>query len=388
MQKLNATRDAGKQSNCGMSDLLYMNAPTVEEQKQIEEILEEYPVKISPYLEELIKKSPYVARQFVPTAEECQTVGTATPFEEGKHATGIYGLERVYRDRVLMTPHFDCPAYCRFCYKKSRVLRGQEGMTKAHIDQAMEYIAGDPQIRGVLITGGDPIMDLDKLFYLLDAVSKVETVHEIRIGSRSFLADPAVFTDKLAKRLAGYNRVDLYNPEKSQSLAFNVHFNHPDELTPEVLQACHNMISNGIMLRNQAVLLKGINDDQETMTRLFKLLLRNRIIPYYMNHCMPVVGGDHLRPSVEKGQEILKHLHTESSSAIPNYVYAPQGGKVHVGADTIFEYKYRDGKRYIVVKMLYTADEFQKITGEPLPPNHSVSEDGFILAEYLDGNDE
>jgi len=368
-------------------NLLYTTANSDDERKRIDLIREEYPVKISPYLERLIKRSPYVAKQFIPTAEEYETVGTATPFEEGKHATGVYGLERVYRDRVLMTPHFDCPAYCRFCYKKSRVLRGQKGMSKANIDQAMEYIANDPEIRGVLITGGDPMMDLDKLFYLLDAVSKVDSVHEIRIGSRSFLANPTLFTDALAKRLSSYNRVDFNNAENSQSLAFNVHFNHPDELTPEVLHACNAMISNGIMLRNQAVLLKGINDDLETMTRLFKLLLRNRIIPYYMNHCMPVVGGDHLRPSVAKGQEILRHLHTESSSAIPNYVYAPQGGKVHVGADTEFEYKYRDGKRYIVVKMLYKTEEFQRITKEPLPPHHKTSDDGYIVAEYLDGSD-
>lgn len=368
-------------------DLLYGQARTREEREQIDRIVEEYPARFTVYLAELIRKSPFIARQFVPSPEEGNTIGSETPFEEGKHATGVYGLERLYRDRVLLTPHFDCPAYCRFCYKKSRVLRGQKAMSLDDIDRAMRYIAADAEIRGVLITGGDSMMNVETLFHVLDKLAAIESVHEIRVGTRSFLYNPALFTDGLAERFAKYNFIHPADPEKSRSLAFNVHFNHPHELTPEVVLACNRFISRGLLLRNQTVLLKGINDDVPTMTALIRALLRNRIIPYYMNHCMPVVGGDHLRCSVEKGQEILRHLCSESSTAIPHYVYAPSGGKVHVGPDTRFEYSYRDGKRYIVVKLVYTAQEFRTITGHELPPRHEVSADGFILAEYLDGED-
>ena len=112
------------------------------------------------------------------------------------------------------------------------------------------------------------------------------------------------------------------------------------------------------------------------------------MIPYYFNHCMPVESSDHLRSSVQKGQDIYRHLCTESSCIIPNYVYAPSGGKVHVGPDTTFDYVEKDGQRYIKVKLPYKAEEFRKITKHDLPPMHHETEDGFIEGLYLDGSDE
>jgi L-lysine 2,3-aminomutase len=143
-----------------------------------------------------------------------------------------------------------------------------------------------------------------------------------------------------------------------------------------------------VTLRNQTVLLKGINDNVETIKRLFTLVIRNNMIPYYFNHCMGVEGSDNLRTSVQKGLDIYKYLCTESSTIIPNYVYAPSGGKVHVGVDTTFEYVHRDGNRYIKVKMPYKAEEFRRIAKKDLPPMHRETEDGFIEGLYLDGSDD
>jgi lysine 2,3-aminomutase len=329
-----------------------------------------------------------VRKQYLPSPKEFFTKGTETPFEEGKKSSKTYGLERLYRDRVLLTPHFDCPAYCRFCYKKSRVMRGKRGMTLQEIDTAAQEISKMEEVRGVLITGGEPLMDKEKLFYLLDKVSSVNNVSEIRLGTRCLLTRPEIFTDKLCDKLASYNKPNFNEPEKSKYLAINVHFNHPDELAPEVLKACHKLTARGITLRNQTVLLKGINDDIETIKNLFSLVIRNNMIPYYFNHCMPVDGSDHLRTSVQKGQDIYKYLSTESSTIIPNYVYAPSGGKVHVGPDSCFEYVHTKDSRYIKTKMLYKAEEFRKITRKDLPPLHNETDDGFIEGLYLDGSDE
>jgi lysine 2,3-aminomutase len=254
------------------------------------------------------------------------------------------------------------------------------------IDQATEEIGKMEQVRGVLVTGGDPMMNPRKLFYLLDRVMALDNINEVRIGSCCLKSQPAIFSDETCDVLAGYNRPNYIRPEKSKYLAFNVHFNHPDELVPEVLQACHKLTSRGITLRNQTVLLKGINDNVGTMKVLFSLLLRNNMIPYYMNHCMPVEGACHLRTTVQKGQDIYRHLCTESSTIIPHYVFAPSAGKVHVGPDTKFEYVMKDGLSYIKVKMLYKAKEFRRITQKDLPPLHRETEDGYIEGLYLDGS--
>ncbi|MCI0512518.1 radical SAM protein [candidate division KSB1 bacterium] len=350
-------------------------------------VIEKYPVRITSFLKKLMENSEAIRQQYLPSPRELHTYGTPTPFEEGKKSARTYGLERLYRDRVLLTPHFDCPAYCRFCYKKSRVMRGKRGMTYQEIDEAVAEVGKMEEVRGVLVTGGDPFMNVEKLFYLLDQVVKLDNIHEIRVGTRCLLTQPEIFTPKLCDQLAGYIRPNFSHPSQSKYLAINVHFNHPDELAPEVIHACYQLTSRGITLRNQAVLLKGINDDIATIKTLFALLLRNNMIPYYLNHCMPVEGSDHLRTTVQKGLDIYRQLCTESSTIIPNYVYAPSGGKVHVGPDSQFEYLQENGSRYIRVKMLYQTAEFQKITHKELPPRHRTTEDGFIEGLYVDGMD-
>jgi lysine 2,3-aminomutase len=349
---------------------------------------EKYPARYTVFLKSLMSKSEAIRKQFLPSPRELSTIGTPTPFEEGKETSKTYGLERLYRDRVLITPFFDCPAYCRFCYKKSRVMRGKRGMTFEEIDHATNEAGKMAEVRGALITGGEPLMDQEKLFYLLDKLIKLDNVAEIRVGTRTLLNMPDIYTDELCDRLASYIRPNYKDPSKSKYLAINVHFNHPDELAPEILESCRKLTSRGITLRNQAVLLKGINDDIDTITRLFSLIIRNNMIPYYFNHCMPVEGSDHLRTTVQKGLEIYKHLCTESSTIIPHYVYAPSGGKVHVGPDTTFEYIPQNGTRLIRVKMLYEGEEFKRIARKELPPMHTITEDGYIQGIYLDGSDD
>jgi lysine 2,3-aminomutase len=357
------------------------------DQNIIDEIIKSYPARVTPHLCKLMKISKAIQKQFLPSKEEQKTQGTPTPFEEGKDASKIYGLERLYRDRVLITPHFDCPAYCRFCYKKSRVMRNKPEMTYEEIDKAVAEVATMEDVRGVLITGGDPLMNCQKLFYLLDKLIQLKNITEIRIGTRSLLTKPEIFTDQFCEKLASYILPDFGDPTKSKYLAINVHFNHPDELDEETIRAAYKLTSRGITLRNQTVLLKGINDDIQTIKSLFTLLIRNNIIPYYFNHCMPVEGADHFRCSVEKGQNIYRHLCTESSTSIPHYVFAIQGGKIHVGPDSKFDYIVKENKKYINIVSLYKASEFKEITKKPLPINHTETKEGYIQGLYWDGQD-
>jgi len=366
---------------------LYYYAKNDEEKNVIDLISKKYPVRITQHLRELMKNSEFIRKQYLPSPEELQTIGTPTPFEEGKEAAKTYGLERVYRDRVLIAPNFDCPAYCRYCYKKNRVLRGKRGMSYEEIDQATEEVSKMEEVRGVVITGGEPLLDIDKLFYLLDKLSLLNNINEIRVGTRTLLNQPDLYTEELATKFASYTKPDFEHPEKSKYLAFNVHFNHPDEFGPKVIKACHTLTSKGIVLRNQAVLLKGVNDNIYTAKRLFSLLLRNNIIVYYFNHCMPVEGADHLRTSVKKGLEIFKYLCTESSTIIPNYVFATSAGKSHLGADSKLVYKEIDGIRYIETIMPYQVDEYTKITKKQLPALHEATPEGLLKGLYIDGKD-
>jgi len=364
---------------------LYYFAKSEEDRKKIDEVVEKYPVRITSFLREKMKNSEALRKQYLPSPEECSTNGTPTPFEEGKESAKTYGLERVYRDRVLIAPNFECPAYCRYCYKKSRVLRGKRGMSYNEIIEATQEVSEMKEVRGVVITGGEPLLDLKKLFFLLDGLSYLENISEIRVGTRTLLNSPHIFTDELADKFAAYIRPDFENAANSKYLAFNVHFNHPDELTPEVLRACHKLTSRGITLRNQTVLLKGINDNVNTIKELFSLLLRNNIIVYYFNHCMPAEGADHFRTTVQKGIDIYRYLCTESSTIIPHYVYAPSGGKVHVGPDTKLTYKVFDGTEYIQTVMPYSVDEFKEITKKDLPPFHQETPEGFMVGTYING---
>lgn len=385
--------ETGEQKNriidgTSKDEILYHYAKSDSEREKIDRVMEKYPARITGFLKHLMEKSEFVRKQYLPSPLEIETIGTPTPFEEGKHSSKTYGLERLYRDRVLLTPHFDCPAYCRFCYKKSRVMRGKRGMTFDEIDQSLSEVGQMDSVRGVLVTGGDPMMNPEKLFYLLDRVMELNNIFEIRVGTRCLLTRPEIFTTEICDRLASYTRPCFTNPAKSKYLAINVHFNHPDELAPEVIEACHKLTARGITLRNQTVLLKGINDNVDTAKTLFALLLRNNIIPYYFNHCMPVEGSDHLRTTVQKGLDIYKHLCTESSTIIPNYVYAPSGGKVHVGPDTVLNPVKHNGHNLLKIKMLYKAEEFSRIAKKPLPPMHEITDDGYIQGMYIDGKDD
>lgn len=374
-------------SSSSAKDPVFYQACSEKDHDKIDQVMEMYPARVTDFLQSLIEMSDAIKKQYIPSVEELESDGTPTPFEEGKEASSVYGLERVYRDRVLITPHFDCPAYCRFCYKKSRVMRKKRPMTYEEIDAALLELSKMKEVRGALITGGDPLMNPKKMFYLLDEITKLDNIFEIRIGTRHLLTRPEVFTDALCDKLASFNKPNYKHPEKSKYLAINVHFNHPDELAPEVVAAAHKLTSRGITLRNQTVLLKGINDDVDTIKNLFMLLIRNNIIPYYLNHCMPVESSDHLRSSVQKGLEIYKHLCTESATAIPHYVYAIFAGKVHVGPGSKLEYVQKGKARYIKTTTEYTAKEFREITKRDLPPNHVETKEGYIQGYYLDGSD-
>ncbi len=235
----------------------------------------------------------------------------ADPLGEDTHSP-VPGLVHRYPDRVLLLVTNFCSVYCRYCTRARMVGSvGERSVKKTDIELALDYIDGNKAIRDVLISGGDPLsLDDDRLEYILKRLRKMRHVEFIRIGSKQPVVQPMRITPALTRILKRYH-----------PLWMSLHFTHPDELTPEVAEACARLADAGIPLGSQTVLLKGVNDDVETMKTLVHGLLRNRVKPYYLYQCDPISGSAHFRTPVSKGVEIIRGLRGHTTGyAVPTFV--------------------------------------------------------------------
>jgi len=230
-------------------------------------------------------------------------------------------IARQYRDRIAFTVIETCGIYCRHCFRKELVV-DQDLKLRFDVDEGLDWIAEHKEIRDVLITGGDPfLLSDDKLEYLVTRLREIPHIEMIRFGSRLPIVLPQRITEGLKKAIGGFHRVPVW---------LNTQCNHPKEITPETEKAVYELMSCGINVGNQAVLLKGINDDVDTFRELHLKLLRTRIRPYYVFYCEAAPGIDHFRTSVEKGAELIRDAlrgHT-TGLAQPMYVLATNIGKI------------------------------------------------------------
>jgi lysine 2,3-aminomutase len=282
-----------------------------------------FPFAITPYYLSLLDADSAVQplrRAIVPvSAEMRRSAGEADdPLAEDRDSP-VPGLVHRYPDRVLFLTTDFCSTYCRYCTRSRMV--GHGGDCKPSYDrwnQALKYIEATPAVRDVLLSGGDPLtLPNDRLEWLLARLSRIPHVEIIRIGSKVPVVMPQRITLALTRMLKRYHPLWL-----------SIHFTHPDELTAEVHHACTRLADAGIPLGSQTVLLAGVNDDVDTMRRLFQGLLKIRVRPYYLYQCDPIPGSAHFRAPVAKGLEIIRGLRGFTSGyAIPSYVIdAPGGG--------------------------------------------------------------
>ncbi|MGB5165805.1 MAG: KamA family radical SAM protein [Woeseiaceae bacterium] len=294
------------------------------------------PLGIVPYYASLLDpKDPTqgLRRTIVPVLGEYETSRgeNADPLGEDTHSP-VPGLVHRYPDRVLLLVTNFCSVYCRYCTRARMVGSvGERSVKKSDIEVALDYIDGNKAIRDVLISGGDPLsLDDDRLEYILKRLRNMRHVEFIRIGSKQPVVQPMRITPALTRILKRYH-----------PLWMSLHFTHPDELTPEVAEACARLADAGIPLGSQTVLLKGVNDDVETMKTLVHGLLRNRVKPYYLYQCDPISGSAHFRTPVSKGVEIIRGLRGHTTGyAVPTFVVdAPDGGgKIPVAPDYTLGY--------------------------------------------------
>jgi len=281
------------------------------------------PFSITPYYASLldpIDPEQPIRRTVVPHIFECFHTPEESEDPLGEESDSpVPGLVHRYPDRVLFLVTDTCSTYCRYCTRSRIIGNTRENHSNfLNWQKALTYIAANPNIRDVLLSGGDPlILSDEKLEWLLSQLRRIPHVEFLRIGTKIPVVLPYRITSKLTRILKRYH-----------PLWISIHFTHPDELTPEVAQACERLANAGIPLGSQTVLLKGVNDHLGVIKNLVHGLLRVRVRPYYLYQCDPILGSSHFRTPVEKGLEIIRGLRGFTTGyAIPTYVIdAPGGG--------------------------------------------------------------
>lgn len=301
---------------------------TPEEKLAINKTLNNLRMAITPYYASLIDKdNPNcpIRKQAIPTEQELKK--SACDLEDPLHEdvnSPVPGITHRYPDRVLLLVTDQCSMYCRHCTRRRMAGATDKALPLKKIENAINYIKRTPQIRDVLISGGDPFCLPDNhLDFILSKLYAIPHIEVIRIGTRTPVVLPQRITDSLIQVLKKY-----------PPLWINTHFNHPKEITPEAINACNKLSNAGIPLGNQAVLLKGINDCPHIIKKLMQKLVSIRIRPYYIYQCDLSTGIEHFRTSVARGIEIIEHLRGHTSGfAVPTFVIdAPGGGgKIPLG---------------------------------------------------------
>ena len=293
-----------------------------EEAEGIKQALAKFRMAITPYYLSLIDPNdPYdpIRRQAIPQGAECNIAPADLndPLHEDEDSPAP-GLTHRYPDRVLFLITDMCSMYCRHCTRRRFAGQKDDESPVDRIEKCLAYIEKTPEVRDVLLSGGDALMVSDKkLEYIIQRLRAIPHVEIVRIGSRTPVVCPQRITDDLVNMLKKYHPIWL-----------NTHFNHPNEMTPEAEAALAKLANAGIPLGNQTVLLRGVNDCVHVMKKLMHELVRNRVRPYYIYQCDLSMGLEHFRTPVSKGIEIIENLRGHTSGyAVPTFVVdAPGGG--------------------------------------------------------------
>lgn len=281
-------------------------------------VAQKYAVAISPHLLELSKQEDGVRKQFIPTAAELQNSphDMTDPIGDKTHSP-LRGIIHRYPDRCLLQPVTVCPVYCRFCFRRETVGKGNPALTAKELQECYAYIQSQPGIWEVILSGGDPlILKPKQISNIIANLDQIKHVEVIRIHTRIPTVDPVRVNAELLQALT--QRKPIY---------VVMHVNHPAEFTPTTIEAIEKLVDNGIVLLGQSVLLKGINDNVETLGKLMRTMIKHRIKPYYLHHVDLAAGTSHFRTTIAEGQAIVAALRGNYSGLCqPEYVLDIPGG--------------------------------------------------------------
>lgn len=315
-----------------VDDLTMLFPDGIDNAGSLASCIERFRMAITPYFAGLIaERGPHspLWKQAIPAAAELEEHSNLRrdPLDEERDSPTERLIHR-YPDRALILLTDRCAVYCRHCNRRRLANGPERDASRAQLDRCLAYLKCHPEVREVILSGGDPFTWSDaRLDDLLGQLRKISSVDVIRIGTRLPVVLPFRVTDDLCRVL-----------RKHHPLYVNIHVNHSMELTPEMEEACERLIVAGVPLSSQTVLLKGINDDPLTLQSLFRRLLTFRIRPYCLYHCDPVQGIAHFRTSIARGRALMEFLMaTTSGLAVPSYIVdAPGGaGKIPIVQDYV-----------------------------------------------------
>src|SRR6476660_4001655 len=287
------------------------------DKEALQPAFDNFQMRLSPnVLQALGEPGSPVWQQYVPTTQELDVVDGVIDSLDEDGDSPVPNITHRYPDRVLFLVSPVCASYCRFCTRRRKV-GDPEKIPLNQYESAFEYIAAHPEVRDVIMSGGDPMMLSDRrLEYIFQRLRAIPHVEIIRLGSRITSHLPERITPEFC------DMVQKYHP-----IYMNTHFNHPSELTPAAVAALDRLSRAGVVLGCQTVLLKGVNDDPKVMMKLMHELLKARVRPYYIYMAGQVAGGEHFRTTVQKGLEIMKALRGWTSGlAVPQFVIDSPGG--------------------------------------------------------------
>lgn len=287
------------------------------------------PISITPYYLALCDPQDPdcpIRRQCIPRSEEAIAVkgDLRDPLGEEAHEVAPHLIQR-YPDRVLLVATDRCGVYCRFCTRSRLVGDGGGARSMAALQPALAWIEAHPEVHDVIISGGDPcVMSTERLARLLRRIRQIDHVDYVRLATRAPVTLPQRITEELAAAIR----------ESHESTWVMTHFNHPKELTEEARAACARLVDAGLPVMNQTVLLRGVNDNENSLEELFRGLVRTRVRPYYLLQMDPVGGTGHLRTPLRRGIELMAALQGRVSGiALPKLIVDTPGGlgKVPIG---------------------------------------------------------
>ncbi|MFC8825197.1 radical SAM protein [Streptomyces sp. NPDC057137] len=347
--------------------------------------------KISPYLRQKMNERkdeggfPFLDLQYAVDPAEAvdRTHEVARHYQSELHTTFegriLKGVEKLYRRTLLVEPTTICAAHCRWC------IRGQyetSTLSKDDLERIARYCGSAPEneeVREILVTGGDPLILVDRVEFLLDAVERyAPQVEVVRLATRVPLQDPRRIDERMLHAL---------RPRATFRVEIATHINHPGELFPEVREAYAALQSAGARIYDQTVLLRGVNDNLDTLVELYDELRHLDIEAHYLFHCVPIRGMDHHRTSIAQGLDLFRRLVSSgmtSGRAKPQYTLMTDVGKVSLYEGTIID---RDDDGRVLIQTGYAyKDRLSWVPNWALPPTARVDDDGCLQVWYLDSD--
>lgn len=290
------------------------------------------PMFTTTYYASLIEKADYsdpIFAMTVPSPEEAKSEqNSCDPLEEEKYMP-VPGLIRRYPDRAVYTATLNCASRCRHCTRRWQIIKGACSDWRETLPKALGYLKGHPEIEEIIISGGDPLtLPDDEIIEIISSFKK-QGVKILRLGTRMPVTCPMRITDELCQKMKAFSPIWI-----------QTHFNHPREVTEEAKEALGKLADSGFPINNQTVLLKGVNGNTETLEKLFRLLVQNRVRPYYLFQCDKIQGTEHFWTPLETGLKIIKELRERLSGiAIPTFIVdrPALNGKVPLSYATVKE---------------------------------------------------